>query len=163
MVVRRCLLLGLVLVIALLAAAPALAQNKPIQLALVTPIQIFPEETPIVGLRLNLLYGRNVSVSGLDLGLVNHTTTGLSKGWQRGLVGLNDADFLGFQDCGVNVTKGRCEGLQWGVVNYAGEMSGLQLGLVNYTMAMKGLQIGLVNIIKQGGQFPVFPIVNWSF
>jgi len=30
-------------------------------------------------------------------------------------------------------------------------------------VSMKGLQIGLVNIIRQGGQFPVFPIVNWSF
>ena len=163
MVARRCLLLGLVLVAAVLMAAPAFAQNKPVQLALVTPIQIFPEETPIVGLRLNLLYGRSVTVSGLDLGLVNHTTTGLSKGWQTGLVGLNDADFLGFQDCTVNVTKGRCEGFQWGMVNYAGEMSGFQLGFVNYAMTMKGLQIGIVNIIKQGGQFPVFPIVNWSF
>ena len=163
MAARRCLLLGLVLVAAVLMAAPAFAQNKPVQLALVTPIQIFPEDTPIGGVRLNLLYGRNVTVTGLDLGLVNHTTTGLSKGWQTGLVGLNDADFLGFQDCGVNVTKGRCEGFQWGMVNYAGEMSGFQLGFVNYAMTMKGLQIGLVNIIKQGGQFPVFPIVNWSF
>lgn len=163
MAVKRCLLSGFVVFISILIAAPAFAQNRPIQLALVTPIQIFPEDTPIGGVRLNLLYGRNVSVSGLDLGLVNHTTTGLSKGWQYGLVGLNDADFLGFQDCAVNVTKGRCEGFQWGVVNYAGEMSGLQLGLVNYAMSMKGLQIGIVNIIKQGGQFPVFPIVNWSF
>ncbi len=163
MAVKRCLLSGFVVFISILIAAPAFAQNRPIQLALVTPIQIFPEDIPIGGVRLNLLYGRNVSVSGLDLGLVNHTTTGLSKGWQYGLVGLNDADFLGFQDCAVNVTKGRCEGFQWGVVNYAGEMSGLQLGLVNYAMSMKGLQIGIVNIIKQGGQFPVFPIVNWSF
>ena len=163
MVVRRCLLFCLALFIALLVTAPVFAQNRPIQLALVTPIQIFPEDNSITGVRLNLLYGRNASVTGLDLGLVNHTSTGLSKGWQHGLVGLNDADFLGFQDCAVNVTKGRCEGFQWGVVNYAGEMSGFQLGFVNYAMTMKGLQIGLVNIIKQGGQFPVFPIVNWSF
>ncbi len=27
----------------------------------------------------------------------------------------------------------------------------------------KGLQIGLVNIIKEGGAFGFFPIVNWSF
>ena len=42
-------------------------------------------------------------------------------------------------------------------------MNGVQLGLVNYAGTMHGLQIGLVNIIKQGGAFPVFPIVNWSF
>lgn len=80
MAARRCLLSGFVLVIAVLMAAPAFAQNKPVQLALVTPIQIFPEDNSITGVRLNLLYGRNASVTGLDLGLVNHTTTDLSKG-----------------------------------------------------------------------------------
>lgn len=163
MVAKRCVLLGLAVLIFIMMAAPVFAQNRPIQLALVTPIQIFPEDNSITGVRLNLLYGRNVSVSGLDLGLINHTTTGMFKGWQHGLVGIADADFLGWQDCAVNVTKGRCEGFQWGIVNYSGEMSGFQLGFVNYAMTMKGLQIGLVNIIKQGGQFPVFPIVNWSF
>jgi hypothetical protein len=49
------------------------------------------------------------------------------------------------------------------LVNYAENMNGFQLGLVNYAQTAKGLQIGLVNIIRQGGQFPVFPIVNWSF
>jgi transcriptional regulator of nitric oxide reductase len=63
MAVRRCVLLGLAVLIFIMMAAPALAQNKPIQLALVTPIQIFPEDTPIGGVRLNLLYGRNVSVT----------------------------------------------------------------------------------------------------
>jgi hypothetical protein len=155
--------LGLVIVTFILICTPVQAQNRPIQLALVTPIQIFPEDTPIVGVRFNLLYGRNVSVSGLDLGLINHTTTGMSKGLQYGLVGIADSDFMGWQDCGVNVTSGRCEGLQWGVVNYANSMSGLQLGLVNFARTMEGLQIGLVNVIRQGGQFPVFPIVNWSF
>jgi len=38
----------------------------------------------------------------------------------------------------------------------------LMLGFVNYAETMKGLQIGLINVIRQGGQFPVFPIVNWS-
>ena len=82
---------------------------------------------------------------------------------QFGLIGLVEGDFSGWQGTAGNITKGTAEGLQWGVVNYAGHASGLQLGLVNYALSMKGLQIGLVNIIKQGGQFPVFPIVNWSF
>ncbi|MGB2768214.1 MAG: hypothetical protein WBC88_00615, partial [Candidatus Zixiibacteriota bacterium] len=77
MVAKRCVLLGLAVLIFIMLAAPVFAQNRPIQLALVTPIQIFPEDNSITGVRLNLLYGRNVSVSGLDLGLVNHTTTGL--------------------------------------------------------------------------------------
>lgn len=163
MVKKSLLVLGLAVSIFILIAAPVQAQNRPVQVSLVTPIQIFPEKYSITGVRLNLLYGRNASVSGLDIGLVNHTTTGISKGFQWGVVGLVDADFLGWQDCDVNVTRLRCEGLQLGLVNYAGNMSGLQLGFVNYAKKMKGLQIGLVNIIKQGGQFPVFPIVNWSF
>jgi hypothetical protein len=163
MMKKRCVLLSLVILAVILVWAPAQAENRPFQLALVTPIQIFPEDNSITGVRFNLLYGRNVSVSGFDWGLVNHTTTGTFKGWQTGLVGIADTDFMGWQYCGVNVVQGRCEGFQWGVVNYANEMSGFQLGLVNYARTMKGLQIGLVNIIRQGGQFPVFPIVNWSF
>lgn len=142
---------------------PVQAQDRPIQIALITPVQIFPEENSISGIRLNLIYGRNVSITGLDLGLVNHTTTGKSKGIQFGIVGLVDSDFVGWQDNWVNVTKGRFEGFQWGAVNYTKNMKGFQLGLVNYAENMYGLQVGLVNIIQQGGAFPVFPIVNWSF
>ena len=159
----RYVVLGLAIFISILSTAPVFAQNRPIQLALVTPIQIFPEDNSITGVRLNLLYGRNASVLGLDVGLVNHTTTGVSKGLQYGLVGISDSDFTGWQDCTVNIINGRFEGFQYGFVNYADYMSGFQLGLVNYARSAKGLQIGVVNIIRQGGQFPVFPIVNWSF
>jgi hypothetical protein len=156
-------LLGMALICCMIFAGTTHAEEKPVQLALVAPVQLFPENTDIVGIRFNLLYGRNASVSGLDLGLVNHTTTGVSKGLQFGLVGLNDGEFVGWQDNFVNSTRGRMEGLQWGFVNYAGHCSGLQLGFVNYAQTMHGLQIGLVNVIRSGGQFPVFPIVNWSF
>ena len=139
------------------------AQSKPIQIAVLTPIQIFSEDTPISGFRFNLIYGKNVSVKGLDLGLINHTTSSLSKGVQMGFIGLVDSDFVGWQYNSVNVTKGNFEGFQWGIVNYAKYANGFQLGIVNYAESMKGLQIGLVNIIQQGGKFPVFPIVNWSF
>jgi hypothetical protein len=163
MVSRRGVLLAFAVCIFILTASPVLAKNRPIQLALVTPIQIFPESDSITGIRLNLLYGSNVSVTGLDIGLVNHTTTGKFKGLQYGLVGLSDSDFGGWQDCFVNITNKNFEGFQSGWVNYADYMNGFQFGLVNYAKKAKGLQIGLVNIIKQGGQFPVFPIVNWSF
>ncbi len=144
-------------------SSPAGAAERPIQLSLVTPVQIFPEKDDITGIRLNLIYGRNVSVTGVDLGLFNHCTGGESKGFQYGLVGIVDADFVGWQNNVVNFTRGDFEGLQWGFMNYAGYANGLQLGFFNYAERMKGLQIGLVNIIKQGGRFPVFPIINWSF
>ncbi|MFH1700273.1 MAG: hypothetical protein ABIE07_06765 [Candidatus Zixiibacteriota bacterium] len=161
----RYLLSVLIILVALLIIVPsAFAQQKrPIQISVFTPVQIFNENDPISGIRLNLIYGRSVSLTGLDLGLVNHTTTGVTKGVQWGFVGIADANFVGWQDNAVNIVKGNFEGFQWGFVNYANYASGFQLGFVNYARSMKGLQIGLVNIIKQGGQFPVFPIVNWSF
>lgn len=156
---------AIVVLTMLCAAAPTMAEskNQPIQLALFSPIQIFPESYSISGVRLSLIYGKNASVTGLDWGLINHNTTGESVGWQLGVVGLVEGDFMGFQDNWINVVKGDFQGLQWGVVNSANHAGGLQLGLVNYARTLNGLQIGLINIIKQGGQFPVFPIVNWSF
>jgi len=165
--VRRCHMLIAVVLVALVttAVAPALAQSetKPVQLALVTPIQIFNEQTAIKGVRLNLIYGRNVALTGLDIGLVNHTTTGPFQGVQWGLAGIADGSFTGAQWNAVNIVYDDFEGFQWGLVNYANHANGFMLGFVNYAVTARGLQIGLINIIKQGGAFPVFPIVNWSF
>lgn len=165
LLMKTSLLLGIMLVMFSLLSSSAAAESRtrPIQLALVTPVQIFPEEDNIRGIRLNLLYGRNAFFTGVDLGLVNHTTSGISKGYQTGMVGIVDEDFLGWQDNFVNVVNNRIEGFQSGFVNYARSVSGVQFGFVNYAGSMYGLQIGLVNIIGEGGAFPVFPIVNWSF
>jgi hypothetical protein len=158
--------LGRILLVTTLLASvgdAALGQSKPVQLALFAPVQIFPAQTSIGGIRLSLIYGKNARVSGLDLGLVNHTTSGISEGVQTGLVGVNDADFQGLQWNFVNVNRGNVEGVQWGFYNHAKYANGLQLGFINHAASLKGIQIGLVNIIETGGQFPVFPIVNWSF
>jgi hypothetical protein len=161
---KKSLLTAAVCLMALMALSTQVyAQSKPVQLSLFTPVQIFDESIPIEGVRLSLLYGRSVSVTGLDWGLVNHTTSGKSMGAQFGLVGVADADFVGLQNNLVNVVERDFEGVQWGVVNYADFTNGLQLGFVNYSGTMKGIQIGFVNVIGKGGQFPVFPIVNWSF
>ncbi len=156
-------LLGLTAFTLALISSPLLAADRPIQISLVTPIQIFPEEDDIKGVRLNLLYGRNASITGLDIGFVNHTTSGVSKGWQMGFLGLSDSDFTGWQGNSLNIVKGDFKGLQLGVVNYAKFAEGVQIGLVNYVESMHGLQIGALNIIREGGLLPVFPIVNWSF
>jgi len=153
-----CVLLVLTLPALLLAA------ERPVQLALFNPLQIFPEEDHVSVFRFNLIYGRNASITGIDLGLVNHTTSGLSKGIQWGLVSWNDAAFTGWQYNTVNVTKGQFKGLQLGLVNYTTAVRGLQVGFVNYTETAYGIQIGLVNVIKDGGDvLPVMPLVNWSF
>lgn len=174
-------IIGALLFITILAfgwpAQQAQAQDsKPVQLSLIHPIQLFPESTDIRGVRINLIYGKNVSVSGLDVGLVNHSSD--FKGLQYGAVGINDTEFVGWQYHFVNIgnatvrgaqtglvnTSGDMKGFQYGFVNTSGQMNGVQLGVVNYAQRMtKGLQVGLVNIISEGGQFPVFPVVNWSF
>jgi len=155
-------LLGLSIVaVAALAPSPARAQEKPVNLALVTPIQIFPEDQVIKGVRLNLIYGRNAAVTGLDVGIANHIL-GEGTGVQWGLVNISGS-FVGWQNAWVNVSEQNFEGFQWGLVNSAGRISGLQLALVNYAKRANGIQIGLVNIIKEGGQFPFMVIANWGF
>jgi hypothetical protein len=163
MVLRFRPLLGLVTVILLLTSIAAVAQEKAVQLSLLAPVQLFSENTSVAGFRISLLYGKNASVNGLDWGLVTHTTSGQSTGIQSSFVGISSADFSGGQYGFVNLSQGKIEGMQWGFVNSAANIHGFQFGVVNYAQSMRGLQIGLVNIIKQGGQFPVFPIVNWSF
>jgi hypothetical protein len=158
--------------------AAAGQDGAPIQLSVFPPIQITDEAESIRGVRLSLLFGRNTNVSGIDLALIANQTTGDQKGLQYGLVGLVDGDFSGLQWNFVNVTQGEMYGVQlglvnvtgtarafsWGGVNYAtGNYKGLQLALVNYAQSMAGgVQVGLINIIKEGGMFPVFPIVNWG-
>jgi hypothetical protein len=166
----------LVLALAAWVAAPLAAQGKPIQLSLVTPLQIVPEGQAVTAVRLNLIYSVNRSVEYVDLGLVNLTTGGHSQGVQWAAIAINGGSFTGWQSALAAITKQRFAGLQtgfytsapegqgvqWGGVNTSNNWNGLQLGVVNYAQRIDGLQIGLINIIKQGGQFPVFPIVNWG-
>lgn len=158
-------MLTVIVAIALLfvSASAQTKDTKPFQLALIAPIQVFSQDYSVTGIRINLIYGSNTSVTGLDWGLVNRTTGDGSMGAQVGLVGLANSDYSGYQGNFVNVVEGNMQGLQWGFVNYAHYANGFQFGLVNYAATMKGLQIGLVNIIGRGGAFPIFPIVNWSF
>lgn len=151
--------------ILILFALPSvvLAQSEPINVALFNPIQIFPENTSIEGIRINFIYGKNVSVTGLDWGLVNHVGSGGFKGVQWGAVNISDASVTGWQNGLVNISKGNVKGFQWGWFNSGDHVSGFQLGILNFAKSMYGLQIGLLNFIQTGGQFPVFPIINWSF
>ncbi len=162
-------------VLAILAAVPALAQSaKPFQLALFNPAQIVPQSESISGIRLNLIYGANQNVQGIDAGLINQTH-GSEIAWQWGGVGLVDKDFLGWQDNVVNITRGKFtgyqsgffnqadegNGLELGVVNITRHMNGVQVGVLNVTETMHGLQIGIANVIQKG-KMQFLPIVNWS-
>ena len=139
------------------------AQGKPFQLSLFNPIQIVPEHESVNGIRLNLIYTKNVNVTGFDWGLVN-VTTGKQLGVQWGFVNKTDGGFTGWQGGAVNISKGDFKGLQTSWVNYHnGYYNGLQFSLVNYAETLKGLQLGIINVIGKGGFLPVFPIFNFDF
>lgn len=144
-------------------ALPALAAEKPVNLSIFTPISIAKENDSVTAFRFNLIYGKNASVRVIDLGFVNHTTTGVSKGLGWGFVNYAEADFTGIQLGTANVVGGNFEGFEWGFVNYVQNARGLQLGFVNYAQTMHGLQVGLLNIINKDGFMPFFPFLNWSF
>jgi hypothetical protein len=173
------ILLTVILLVGFSQANQVVAQETdlPFQLSLFNPVQVRPEDTSIFLLRVNLIYGKNASVKGLDIGIANHCTGGVSKGLQWGIVGFVEGDFIGWQDHFVNMTGGTFTGLQTGFyndldngeafqcgfINRARKVSGFQLGFVNYTESMYGLQIGLINFITGKDKLPVLPIVNWSF
>lgn len=173
------------IVLALLAApSPGTAQEEhPFQVALLSPIQAFPEEDAVRGLRLSLVYGRNSSLTGFDLGLGSHLTDDL-LGVQVGAANLVDGDAEGVQVGvifglnGLNLVRGSLtgaqlggvvnvaragEGFQLGGVNHSRNFRGLQIAFVNYAERLHGVQLGFINIIREGGVLPVMPLVNWSF
>lgn len=152
------------------------ARTTPIQLSLFHPVQIFPAETSVKGLRLNLIYGVNHDVVGIDLGLVNRVT-GMAKGYQGGLVGFCEEGFVGWHNHLINLNRGDFvglqsgfysesasgEGIQWGMVNRCRSFSGLMVGFLNMAEQLDGLQIGLINVASKNPSHPVFPIINWRF
>ena len=88
----------------------------------------------IIGLRLNLGWGSNRTVYGIDTGVF---------GWSGEFAGIG-VNLFG------NYAEGNAEGLQIGLVNEVdAEMHGIQIGLVNTSDYEGGLQIGLVNIAER--------------
>jgi len=148
--------------VTILSALPAAAADKALNISIFPPIALAKPEDAVTAVRLDLLYGRNTATKVVDLGLVNHTTTGMASGLQWGFINITESHLSGLQLAALNIDKGTTNGLQWGGINYAKTGGGLQLALVNYAEEMSGVQIGAVNIIKKGGMFPVMIIANWG-
>ena len=110
--------------LALTLASPIVAQNKPIQLSLFTPVQIVPENQGVTAVRLNLIYSVNKSVQYVDLGLVNLTSGGFSSGIQWAAVAINKGPFTGWQSGFAAVTQAQFKGLQTGLFASAREGQG---------------------------------------
>lgn len=146
------------------AASTAMAESevKPINLSLFTPVQIFDETYSIQGFRLNLIYGVNAVMRGLDIGFINEVRD-YGSALQIGVANLAGGDFKGWQISGVNIVNGSFHGLQTALFNSAKEMRGLQIGAINMTDNLHGLQIGVLNFNWSGDPLTFFPIINWSF
>jgi hypothetical protein len=150
----------------------------PFQGAILNPAQIFSESTEVRGLRLNVPYGKNASVYGLDVGSVNDVkerVRGVQLASVVNLAGNLDGLGVGF----ANEVEERVRGVQLaGFVNLAGKLAGVQLagilnrsesvvgvqigGLANDAEKLVGLQIGLLNFNKSG-PFPFLPFFNFGF
>jgi hypothetical protein len=153
------------------------AEAKPLQLALFNPVQVRPATDSIEGARLNVIYGKNVGLTGVDVGLVNHLT-GSCTGLQNGPVNITEGSFTGIQDgwlysrtngsitgiqSGAITINGAITGLQAGFVNLAGAVDGIQFGVFNQCAGLSGLQIGLLNQDLSNQKWPLLPLVRWAF
>jgi len=155
------------------------AAERPFNAALVDPVQIFDDTDDISGLRLNLFYGKNESVKGLDLGIgVGHSKSefkgvgihygaNLVQGQGSGLQLANVAnivigDFSGVQFAGCNFLQGGGKGLQLGYVQIVQEdYSGIELGIVNMVYGnYDGVQLGVVNYVGDNFKGLQFGLVN---
>lgn len=117
----------------------------PFQFSFATPLQLFNRDTDVMGLRLDVLYGMNKNLYGLDLGIGGN--------WV-------DEDMLGFQIAGLGNFAERPRGIQIaGLLNMAGsDMKGLQVGGVyNYAVDFRGIQLsGLMLPLGVAGVIAVY-------
>jgi hypothetical protein len=149
----------------------------PFQLSIAAGLsQIFTKSTPVYGLRLNLLYGVQSRVVGLDAGLFNDADSlsglgfGLCNITRQSATGVmlgaacshSDEDFQGLQTGLVNIVGGQLSGAQLGIANGTENGVGLQIGLINRSKSMRGVQLGLLNW-NENGFLPLFPILNFGF
>lgn len=122
-----------------------------------TPVQLglpgtnLPADPTVAGLRFNLIWGKNDSVKGVDLGLLALMETkkmhGLQLAWGAT---YTTQSFSGFAGSFVNIHTGTAKGGMVGLVNYTKDMKGAQGGFVNVSERMQGLQWGFVNLNLEG-------------
>jgi len=119
----------------------------PVQASLFSSVQIFAPSTPVRGLRVNAFHGEQVSVWGIDVGIGNMTTAE-TFGVQHGVLNLVGGDFIGLQGGVLNNTvDGDFVGWQSSLVNVTGgRLDGVQIGLVSESKGGRGIKIGAFNL-----------------
>ncbi len=171
---KKTLLFAVAMLAGIMSAAAF--DTTPFQLGIWPPkYQIVPDAINVSGLKINLPFGGNGNIQGVDLGLASTSDT-TSAFQVNVLVNRAHDDFSGLQFAlvnqsgnasgiilgGLNITDDKTKGLQIGIINSSTATRGVQIGIVNYTEAMVGVQVGLVNVITES-VVPFFPIINFCF
>ena len=150
-----------------MATGIAKAEERPVNLALVDPVQIVDHTNDIKGFRFNLFYGRNANVTGFDFGLglgqSSEDFSGLglhyganfvqgnAKGVQfADFVNIDLGDFSGVQFAGANFVKGNASAFQLGYASITqGDFSGGAIGAANIVhQNAKGFHLGIFNMAR---------------
>lgn len=116
---------------------------RPFEISLIPPVNVWHVKPKIiVGVSVNLLYGRSQAVAGVEVGVVNR---------EDGGVGL-------LQVGAINVAGGGCYGVCAGAFGqYHGNLGGLQLSpFFNGARDVRaGIQVGFWNFIRRDAGFAV--------
>jgi hypothetical protein len=107
----------------------------------------------------NVLYGVNGGLDGLELGGILNYNHGDVNGMQlAGVANINREHTNGLMWSGCfNLTMEEAEGMQLSEINIAaGDFTGVQAGVFNYARGLKGVQFGVVNIVgEDNGAVPI--------
>jgi len=158
----------------------------PLQIALFDPVQIFSEEADVMGLRLNVIYGVNRNVGGVDVGLCNEAQkdfagigvggfvniagraegvylAGLGNLTVDGMTGIEIAGFMNLYSDPFAKKESTWRGIQISsIANAAVVMRGVQVcGVGNSADDMKGVALaGLGNIVDTMNGLQLAGLIN---
>ena len=171
----------------LFAATIAVAEPATGQIALVGRA---PDNPDVDGVRLSIIYGKNSSMSGLDLGFfsmseseelsgvafvfgVHRLTAGMDGAAAFSLVNLHRGNDSGLNAAFLNMLDSAESAVNLGFLNIASgetmvdvgalnlaDESTAQLGFINVTNRLKGFQLGFINV-ADNGFLKVFPFFNF--
>ena len=155
------------LVALMMMASASAAEDKevPFLFSIIAPMAIPMDADNVNGLRLNLIYGSNKNVAGVDFGLIQQITgkgdgtqigalniAESMDGPQFGIIGNTAKDIYGPQIAVGGNNADKITGAQLSILfNYAAELGELQFGIINRTLKLGGVQVGLFNFADKSG------------
>jgi len=136
-----------------------------------TPFQLgvpgtnLPADQTVKGIRLNLLYGKNTNMTGLDINILALGETDNFKGVQLNPIWIGASKvnnlFTGVGIGTANIHLGQSTGVVLGGVNFTNDFNGLQLGFVNFNQKKSVINLGGFNF-NQGESTVDIGVVNYA-